>query len=190
QQKLDGSSAMLEARPGAVHRACVRLEEAGILDAIVTQNVDGLHTEAGSSPHKVIEVHGTGREASCLDCGVRQPIRGPLDEFQETGLPPRCAACDGLVKPATISFGQGLNPMIIQSAFAAADSCDLVVALGTTLSVYPAADVSLQAARRGVPYAVVNQGPTDHDGSGAVTLRIDGEVGAVFGSAVGMAIGE
>lgn len=188
EQKLASADVMEAAQPGAVHAACVRLEQAGRLEAIVTQNIDGLHTDAGSSHRRVVEVHGTGRESGCLDCGDRQPIEGPMREFSETSVPPRCAECGGLLKPATISFGQALDPVTTHRALVSAEACDLVVALGTTLSVYPAADVPLHAARRGVPYAIVNQGPTDHDHSSMVTLRIDGEVGAVFGDAVEAAL--
>ena len=175
------------AQPGAVHRACVELERAGKLEAIVTQNIDGLHSIAGSSDGKVVEVHGTGREAGCLDCGSRSPIMPHLDEFTRTRMPPRCE-CGGLLKPATISFGQQLDQMTINRAMQAADACDLVIAMGTTLSVYPAAGIPLQAAEKGVPYVIVNQGATDHDMSPHVTLRIEGDVGQVFSKAVSQAL--
>ena len=182
-QKVAGAAFIDAASPGLVHEACVDLERSGRLGAIVTQNIDGLHTLAGSSISKTIEVHGTAREAGCLDCGVRSPIGPHLEAFVATGRPPECDVCGGLLKPATISFGQPLDPMTLVLASQAADGADLVVALGTTLSVYPAADIPLQAARRGVPYVIVNRGQTDHDDSAHVTLRIDADVGQTFSKA-------
>ncbi len=186
-QKVVSAQTIAVAVPGAVHRACVDLERAGKLNAIVTQNIDGLHTMAGSSPDKVVEVHGTAREAACLDCRERSAITPVLEEFAATRSAPRCH-CGGLLKPATISFGQALDPTTMYRAQMAAEACDLVIAMGTTLSVYPAADIPLHAARRGVPYVIINQGRTDHDGSTLVTLRIDADVGEVFSTAVHQAL--
>jgi len=142
RQKVTAAETIEVAEPGAVHKACVELEDAGKLEAIFTQNIDGLHSIAGSSDKKVIEVHGTGREAVCLDCDERSAIVPHLDAFTDTGVPPRCH-CGGLLKPATISFGQQLDPMTMYNASQAANACDLVIAMGTTLSVYPAAEVPL-----------------------------------------------
>ncbi|MEN8238324.1 MAG: Sir2 family NAD-dependent protein deacetylase [Actinomycetota bacterium] len=186
-QKVAAAVHIGAARPGAVHTACVDLENAGKLKAIVTQNIDGLHSMAGSSRGKVVEVHGTGREAGCLDCGTLSPISPHLEEFTRTRVPPRCS-CGGLLKPATISFGQPLDSMTMYRAMQAADACDLVIAMGSTLSVYPAAEIPLVAARRGVPYVVVNQGTTEHDGSPLLTLRIDADVGTTFSTAVHAAL--
>ena len=186
-QKVASAESIDAARPGKVHVACVALERAERLEAIVTQNIDGLHTMAGVSPAKVIEIHGTAREAACLDCGERSPITPHVEEFTRTRVPPTCS-CGGLLKPATISFGQQLDPVTIYKATLAAEQCDLVIAMGTTLSVYPAADIPLQAARRGVPYVIINQGATDHDGLSLVTLRIDADVGKTFSTAVATAL--
>lgn len=182
-QKLRAAASFNDAHPGAVHRACVALEAAGKLHTLVTQNVDGLHAEAGTSKAKLVEVHGTAMEVSCLDCGERSPTQPHLDAFEETREAPLCH-CGGLLKPATISFGQQLDPMTMYRAQLAAEEADLVIALGTTLSVYPAAEIPLVAARRGVPYAIVNRGETDHDGSIHLTLRIEGSVSDVFPTAV------
>ena len=189
RQKADAASVFDAATPGAVHTAGVKLESAGVLEAIVTQNVDGLHQDAGSSTDVVIEVHGTGREAVCLECGDRTPIGPHLTSFVDTGVPPRCAVCGGIVKPATISFGQTLDPFTVSRATRAAERTDLVIALGSTLSVYPAAELPLRAAGLGAPYVIVNRGDTDHDGHPLVTLRIDGDVDEVFPSAVDAALG-
>jgi NAD-dependent deacetylase len=181
RQKVLAAETIEVAKPGAVHTACVELEDAGKLEAIVTQNIDGLHSIAGSK--SVVEVHGTGRKAVCLTCDERSPIVPHLNAFTDTGVPPRCH-CGGLLKPATISFGQQLDPMTMVWASQAAEACDLVIAMGTTLSVYPAADIPLVAARRRVPYVIVNQGATEHDGSSLVTLRIEAPVGPTFSQAV------
>ncbi len=188
-QKLASAPSIEAAEPAVVYRAAVDLEQSGKLEAIVTQNVDGLHTAAGSSPRVVVEVHGTTREAGCLECGNRTPIGPHVQAFERTRTPPTCAECGGLLKPATISFGQQLDHMTVARAVQAADACDLVVALGSTLSVYPAADIPLRAASRtGVAYAIVNLGRTEHDRSPSVTLRIEGDVGDVFSVAVADAL--
>lgn len=188
-QKLAAASALADAEPTAAHAAAVRLEGAGKLEAVVTQNVDGLHSAAGTSGAKLIEVHGTAREAMCLDCGARGAIEPFLDAFASSGEPPVCEVCGGHVKPATISFGQSLDPVSIARAAQATDRCDLVIALGSTLSVYPAAAIPLDAAQRGVPYVIVNLGATDHDHLPTVSLRIEGDVGHVFPEAVDDALG-
>lgn len=188
-QKLMSAPLIDAAEPGSVHHSAVALERAGKLEAIVTQNIDGLHTDAGSSGSVVIEVHGTTREAGCLDCGSRSPMGPVLSAFEQTRVPPRCTDCGGLLKPATISFGQQLDQMTVARALQAADACDLVIALGSTLSVYPAADIPLRAAsRRGVSYAIVNRGRTEHDRMPSVTLRVEGDVGEVFPAAVSDAL--
>ena len=189
RQKADAASVFDAALPGVVHDACVRLEQAGVLGAIVTQNVDGLHQDAGSSEAVVIEVHGTGRQAKCLGCGRLTPIGPHLEAFTASGAPPRCVECGDVLKPATISFGQQLDPVTVDRAVRAAESADLAIALGSTLSVYPAADLPLRAASLGAKYAIVNRGETNHDGHPLVTLRVDGNVDEVFPAAVDAALG-
>ncbi len=186
-QKLRAAAAFNAAHPGAVHRACVDLEAVGKLHTLVTQNVDGLHAAAGTTPDKLVEVHGTAMEVSCLDCGERTPTQPHLDAFEESREAPLCH-CGGLLKPATISFGQQLDPLTMYRAQLAAENADLVIALGSTLSVYPAADIPLIAARRGVPYAIINRGETDHDGSIYLTLRIEADVSVAFPQAVTTAL--
>jgi NAD-dependent deacetylase len=186
-QKSRAAAAFNAAHPGAVHRACVDLEAAGKLHTLVTQNVDGLHAAAGTTKGKLVEVHGTAMEVSCLDCGERSPTQPHLDAFEESREAPLCD-CGGLLKPATISFGQQLDAMTMYRAQLAAEEADLVIALGSTLSVYPAAEIPLLAARRGIPYAIINRGETDHDTSIHVTLRIEGNVSTIFPSAVTTAL--
>ncbi len=186
-QKLRAASSFNDARPGTVHRACVDLEAAGKLHTLVTQNVDGLHAGAGTSKAKLVEVHGTAMEVSCLDCGERSPSQPHLDAFEASREAPLCH-CGGLLKPATISFGQQLDPMTMYRAQLAAEETDLVIALGSTLSVYPAAEIPLVAARRGVPYVIINRGETDHDSSIHLTLRLDADVSVAFPTAVTQAL--
>jgi NAD-dependent deacetylase len=127
-------------------------------------------------------VHGTNREVECLGCGERTPPQPAVDRFLAERRCPACADCGGLLKFATISFGQALDPRVLRDAETAAGDCDLVLALGSTLTVYPAAAIPMTAARAGVPYAIVNRGETDHDS--LATLRIEGDVVEVLPAAV------
>ena len=187
RQKLEDRGAFGSARPNEVHRAVVRLERSGKVDLVVTQNVDGLHAEAGTSAQRLIEVHGTNRLVQCQSCGERSDPSPHFAAFAETGEAPVCA-CSGYLKPATISFGQQLRAVDLARAFEAAKTCDLVVALGSTLAVTPAADIPMTGAQHGAPYAIVNQGSTEHDRSPLVTLRVEGDVSAIFPAAVGAAL--
>ncbi len=166
--------AFRNAEPNAVHRALVRLETMGKLNAVVTQNVDGLHQRAGTSSERLFELHGTNREAECDACGVREPPERCMAEFGRTGRPPCCVSCGGWMKPAVVMFGQPLDPATLEGAFAASATSDLVLALGSSLVVTPAADIPLAGVRRGADYVIVNQGETPHDR--LATLRIDGDV--------------
>jgi len=181
---LEGYEAFRDAEPNAVHRACVELERAGKLEMVVTQNIDGLHARAGTSPERLVEVHGTNREIECQSCHRRTPPEPSFAWFKEHRTPPVCDACGGLLKPATISFGQGLREDDMHRAARAASQADLVVSLGSTLSVYPAAAIPLAAAERGVSYVIVNRGETEHDHHPSTRLRLDGDVAAIFPPAV------
>ncbi|MGI9087822.1 MAG: SIR2 family NAD-dependent protein deacylase [Chthoniobacterales bacterium] len=181
--KLEGHDAFRDARPTAVHQALVRLEQAGKLGAVVTQNIDGLHSLAGTSAERLIELHGTNALVECQSCGRRDEPGPHFEFFRRERTPPLCD-CGGFLKPATISFGQNLDARMLARATDAAMAADLVVALGSTLSVYPAASFPLLTARRGVPYVIVNRGETEHDGEPAVTLRLEGEVNEIFPAAV------
>lgn len=185
--KLEAWPAFCAALPNATHRAIAELERAGKLLLLVTQNIDGLHTRAGTSPERLVELHGTNSLVECQTCGQRSDPGPHFKLFQETRRPPRCR-CGGFLKPATISFGQELRSEDLERAEAGALACDLVVALGSTLSVYPASNVPLLAARRGVPYVVINRGPTDHDDLPEVSLRLEGDVNDWFPPAVSAAL--
>jgi NAD-dependent deacetylase len=177
--KLESYSAYKNARPNVTHLAIAELERLGRVQAVVTQNIDGLHQEAGSS--KVIEMHGTDRWIECLECGRRSPPEESMAMFRSERRAPICE-CGGLLKSATISFGQPLKPEILQRASEAAGEADLAISLGSTLSVNPAAMIPLISVERGAPYVVINRGATAHDA--LATLRIDGDVSEVFPPAV------
>lgn len=186
--KLEGWEGFRTAKPNATHQAIVDLERAGKLLAVVTQNIDGLHSRAGTSAGLLIELHGTNLLVECQTCGELSDPEPHFRQFGATRKAPVCH-CGGYLKPATISFGQNLRPEVLERAEEAARGTDLVVALGSTLSVYPAANIPLLAAARGIPYVVINRGPTDHDGLSDVTLRIKGDVVEVFPRAVTTALG-
>jgi NAD-dependent deacetylase len=187
QQKAEGWERYRHAQPNEVHRAVARLEQKEKLLIVVTQNIDGLHGKAGNSPGRLVELHGTMSAVECQSCHRRSEPDPFFREFRETGTPPRCP-CGGYLKSATISFGQSLRQEDLERAFAAAETADLVIALGSTLSVTPAAHVPLQAAMRGVPYVIINRGPTEHDHYRQVTLRLEGDVGELFPRAVNRAL--
>ena len=174
QYKAEGHREFARARPNAAHLALAELDRLGKLDVLVTQNVDGLHRDAGHEAERIIELHGTNRAVECLACGARSAPQPALEEFRATGNCPRCQACGGFLKTATVSFGQPLPPAELQRAFRAAGRADLVLAIGSTLEVRPAADVPLRAARHGARYAVINRGPTAHDA--LADLRLEGDV--------------
>jgi NAD-dependent deacetylase len=185
--KLEGWASFRDAKPNATHDAIVQLERAGKLEAVVTQNIDGLHVRAGTSLHKLVELHGTNSLIECQSCGRKTDPEPHFEVFRKTKKPPLCD-CGGYLKPATISFGQNLPNEDLERAERAAKAADLVVALGSTLSVYPAANIPLLAAARGVPYVVINRGPTDQDEMAEVSLRIEGDVGEIFPAAVEAAL--
>lgn len=185
--KLEGWPGFKAALPNATHLAIVELERAGKVLLVVTQNIDGLHTRAGTSPARLVELHGTNLLVECQSCGARSDPESHFESFRKTRQPPVCA-CGGFLKPATVSFGQNLRAEDLERAEAGAKRADLVVALGSSLSVYPAAEIPLLAARSGAPYVVVNRGPTDHDGLEEVTLRLDGDVAEIFPAAVRQAV--
>jgi NAD-dependent deacetylase len=180
--KLEGHALFRDARPNPAHTALVALEALGRIEAVVTQNVDGLHRLAGTSHERLVELHGTNAETECIDCKQRQPVGRALEAFEQTRVPPRCSACSGLIKPAVVMFGQALDPGDMRRAHAAARNADFVMSLGSSLLVTPAADVPLVAVRRNVPYVIVNQGATPHDS--IADLTIDGDVSAVLAAAV------
>ena len=160
-----------DSEPNAGHRALVRLEARQKLHLLITQNVDGLHLKAGSSPDRLVEIHGNTRRAMCLDCEWRDDIEVVLDRVRGGDPDPRCTLCGGVLKSATISFGQALVADDLDRATRAAESCDVFLAVGTSLAVYPIAHAVRIALRNGARLVIVNAEPTPYDDDADVVLH-------------------
>jgi len=165
-------------QPNAGHRALVEMERLGKLDTLITQNVDGLHHDAGNSPAKIVEIHGTLREVKCLRCGERGSMAGALERVRAGERDLHCLACGGVLKSATIAFGENLVFEDLCRAEEAASRCDLLLAVGTSLGVYPAAGVVPIAKRNGARIVIVNAEPTEMDDLADVVLR--GSIGELL----------
>jgi NAD-dependent deacetylase len=161
QNRLDLAERLGE--PNAGHRAVVDLERRERLDLLITQNIDGLHLEAGSTRARMVEIHGTFREFACLECEARGPIDEVLDRIRGGDADPACRSCGGILKAATISFGQGLVVEDLERSERAARDCDLIVAVGTSLTVFPIANVVPLAKSAGAQVVIVNEQPTEMD---------------------------
>ena len=159
------------AEPNAGHRALATLETSGRLRAIVTQNIDGLHQRAGNSPRTVLEIHGTLYEVECLSCGRLVPTPAVLARLDAGEDDPACTACGGILKVATIAFGQALKTDVLDAAIDAATGCAVFLAVGTSLTVQPAASLVALAARAGARLVIVNAEPTPYDELAAAVLR-------------------
>jgi NAD-dependent deacetylase len=165
----DRGRVALAASPNPGHHALAALEASGRLVAVVTQNTDGLHQDSGS--RTVIEVHGSSRTVQCLDCGNREP-RSDVQARLEVEMPPRCGICGGtLLKPTVVLFGEPMPQAAIQHAFALARQADVMLVVGSSLVVYPAADIPLLAVRSGAQLIVINAEPTPFDELAAVVIR-------------------
>jgi NAD-dependent deacetylase len=151
------------AKPNAGHLALAALEKRGKLHALITQNIDELHQMAGNSPDKVIEVHGTVRKVVCMDCGMTAPMQKALDRVRAGEEDPPCRDCGGILKSATISFGQALVPHVIERAMRAAGEADLFLSIGTSLQVYPIAGAVEVAEASGAKIVILNAEPTPFD---------------------------
>jgi len=157
--------------PNAGHTALVDLERSGRLALLVTQNIDGLHVRAGNDPSGVVEVHGTIRSARCVSCDWRGPMVDVLERVRAGEDDPPCEVCGGIVKSATVFFGESLDPEDLRRSFAAAAECDLLVCVGTSLQVYPVADMVPTALRAGARLVIVNAEPTPFDDAADVVVR-------------------
>jgi NAD-dependent deacetylase len=178
------------AQPNPGHLALVELERRGVLDTLVTQNVDGLHQAAGNDPNLVVELHGTMREVLCMRCGHRAPMEHALERVRNGEDDLRCLevadssrTCDGILKSATISFGQNLVPEDLARAERSVSRCDVLLAVGSTLAVYPAAGLVPIAHRSGSKVIIVNGGPTEYDAIADVVVR--GSISEVLPQMVG-----
>ncbi|TFV55089.1 NAD-dependent deacetylase [Geodermatophilus sp. DF01-2] len=157
--------------PNAGHRALVDLERRGRLRALLTQNVDGLHQAAGSSPELVLELHGTVHAVECLACSDRTTMAEALARVDAGEPDPVCRVCGGILKSATVSFGQALDPRVVEAAAQAATDCDVFLAVGTSLTVHPAAGLTDLAAQSGARVVVVNAQPTPYDDLADLVVR-------------------
>ena len=171
------------AQPNTGHHALVALERTGRMRALITQNIDGLHQRAGNAPDLVIEVHGTLHHAICLSCHHRLPMPVVLDRVRAGEEDPPCERCGGILKSDTISFGQPLIPRVIDRAMRAAADADLLLAVGSTLQVYPVATVVPGAKAAGASLIIVNRDPTPFDEMADVT--INDSIGDVLPEIVG-----
>jgi NAD-dependent deacetylase len=184
QARLESRFAAAE--PNDAHRAITRLQHAGLAPVVVTQNIDGLHQKAGTV--NVIELHGTSSEAVCLKCARRMPIDVALDRVREGDVDPHCELCGGLLKTATISFGQPLVAADLNRAVDEARLADVCLAVGSTLSVWPAAGIPLETIRQGGRLVIVNEGATDLDGM--ASLLVSGRAGTVLPELAGALLGD
>jgi NAD-dependent deacetylase len=159
------------AEPNVGHHSLVELERLGKLHTLITQNVDGLHHDAGNSPDRIVEIHGSVREVMCMECGDRMPMQAVIDRVEAGEEDPACLRCGGILKSATISFGQGLVAADLARSEDAANSCDLMLAIGTTLGVYPIAAVVPIAKQAGSRVVILNAEPTELDHIADAVLR-------------------
>ncbi len=183
-EKAEDWQTWKDAEPTAAHRAIRTLEDLGKLHAVITQNIDGLHRKAGTSEERLIELHGRADQVMCVDCGYRAPCGPWYKGWMETGKTPVCPECDQFLKPGVIQFGEALREEDLTRAQTAMMDPDLVIAVGSTLSVHPAGTFPIMAARAGIPYLIVNQGETLHDGMPHVALRLEGDLQELFPEAV------
>jgi len=184
RRKFATDETMLKAEPNAGHRALAKLVEQGRMSAVITQNVDGLHQRSGVPDSRIVELHGNATYASCLDCGHRHELAPIRRAFLEKGELPSCTKCEGIVKTATISFGQPMPEVAMLRAQEETLACDLFIVLGSSLVVYPAAGFPRLAKRNGAGLAILNRDPTDQDGD--ADLVIHEEIGPTMSRAIGV----
>lgn len=184
RRKFATDETMRQATTNAGHRALARLHEDGKLKALITQNIDGLHQASGVPDEAVIELHGNATYATCLACGERHEIDWAKSVFSDNETIPTCTACDGIVKTATISFGQSMPEDEMLRAQDATLAADLFIVLGSSLVVYPAAGFPIMAKQNGAKLVIINREPTDQDA--LADLVINSEIGATMGYVVGV----
>ncbi len=184
QRRFEGDRAMERAQPNKGHLAVARLVSEGPVSAVITQNVDNLHQDAGVPADKVIELHGNTTYASCLRCGTRYEMAALEAEFRSSGGVGPCSRCGGIRKSATVSFGQSMPLAAMQRAEAETAACDLFIVMGSSLVVYPAAAFPEVAKRRGAVLVILNNEPTALDGIADLVLHEP--IGSTLGYVVGM----
>jgi NAD-dependent deacetylase len=184
RRKFASDETMRKATPNAGHRALARLVEQGKMTAVVTQNIDGLHQASGVPDGKVIELHGNSTYAACLDCRRRYELDWVREIFAVDERLPLCTGCGGIIKTATISFGQSMPEAEMERAREVTLAADLFIVLGSSLVVYPAASFPILAKRNGSRLVIVNREPTDQDEM--ADLVINAEIGATMSRTVGV----
>jgi NAD-dependent protein deacetylase/lipoamidase len=182
RRKLVTDRTVRAAEPNRGHRAVAHLVSTGACACVITQNVDGLHQRSGVPEDKVIELHGNSTYARCLDCGSRHELDPILSAFEKDETLPLCGDCGGIVKTATISFGQRMPLAAVERAQIEALASDLFIVLGSSLVVFPAADLPRLAKRNGAKLVIVNREPTDQDASADIVIH--DEIGPTLSAAV------
>ncbi|MGI9332911.1 MAG: SIR2 family NAD-dependent protein deacylase [Gammaproteobacteria bacterium] len=185
RRKLDIDKDIVAAKPNRGHRAVAELVRRSTASSVITQNIDGLHQASGIDDAKIIELHGNGTYATCLACAKRYELAPIFEAFEVDEIPPSCTSCGGIVKTATISFGQPMPEAAMERAQRECEQCDLFIAIGSSLVVYPAAGFPSVAKDAGAKLVIVNREPTDQDE--LADLVVHDEIGPVLGAAVGVA---
>ena len=183
-QRLREGGLMEDAMPNAAHYAIVDLEKMGKLSALVTQNVDNLHQKAGSNPALIRELHGNMQILVCLNCRERYPIAMVKEKYADSDNVPTCEYCRGILKPDVIFFGEALPQQTLTQAMREAEECDLMMVIGSSLVVYPAAYVPVQAKQAGADLVIINKGETEQDHQADV--RIDAAAGETMTKIINM----
>ena len=184
RRKIETDKVLLTAKPNRGHRAIAALIASGKASSVITQNIDGLHQTSGVPAAKIIELHGNTTYATCLDCGERYELEPIKQAFVAEGTLPECTECMGIVKPATIAFGQSMPQAEMHRAQIETVACDLFVSVGSSLVVYPAAGFPALAHERGAGLVIINREPTPLDNMARLVIR--GEIGATLGQAIGI----
>ncbi|WP_380278712.1 NAD-dependent deacetylase [Kitasatospora purpeofusca] len=169
--RMRAEAGALAAEPNAGHRALVGLERSGLPVRVLTQNVDGLHQRAGQTPRKVLELHGTAREVQCVECRAVGPTEEALERVAAGEPDPQCRACGGILRPRTVMFGEQLDPEVLQQADAISKACELFIAVGTSLQVFPVAALPYNAVKTGSRLIIVNGEPTPFDEAAEEVVR-------------------
>lgn len=171
RRRFEMAALFSAAEPNAAHRVIARLAEIGKVTMVITQNIDGLHARAGTPPDRLIEIHGTAAHAHCLSCRTRHEIAEARATIEATGASPRCRVCGGLVKAAIVSFGEAMPEEALHRAQTAVASCDLLIAAGTSLVVYPVAALPLLARASGARVVIASRAPTEQDEEAIFVVR-------------------
>lgn len=184
RRKIETDKVLLTAKPNRGHRAIAALVGSGKASSVITQNIDGLHQASGVPAAQVIELHGNTTYATCLDCGERYELEPIKKAFMADGTLPECDECMGIIKPATIAFGQAMPQAEMHRAQIETVACDLFLSIGSSLVVYPAAGFPVLASEKGARLVILNREPTPLDNAAELVIR--GEIGSTLGAAVGI----